>query len=38
MPWSKLAQDCAKIYRPHAPRGDGKISIFEIFGPGTAGD
>jgi len=34
MPWSKLAQDCAKIFRPHNPRQDGKISIWEIRGGG----
>jgi len=33
LPWSKLAQDCAKIYRPHNPRPDGKISFWEVFGP-----
>jgi prepilin-type N-terminal cleavage/methylation domain-containing protein/prepilin-type processing-associated H-X9-DG protein len=36
--WSKLAQNCANIFRPHLPRGDGKISIYEIGGPGTSGD
>ncbi len=32
--WSKLAQDCAKIFRPHDPRPDGLISIWDIFGGG----
>jgi prepilin-type N-terminal cleavage/methylation domain-containing protein len=31
--WSKLAADCAKIFRPHNPRGDGKISFWDIWGP-----
>ncbi len=34
LPWSKLAADCAKIFRPHNPRADGRISIWDIRGPG----
>ncbi|MDT7893689.1 MAG: hypothetical protein LASZOEIN_001843 [Candidatus Fervidibacter sp.] len=34
LPWSKLATDCAKIFRPHNPRQDGKISIWDIRGGG----
>ncbi len=31
--WSYLAQNCAKIYRPHWPRGDGKVSFWDVWGP-----
>ncbi len=34
LPWTRLAQDCARIFRPHSPRGDGKISIWEVRGAG----
>ncbi len=31
--WSKLATDCANIFRPHRPRGDGKVSFWDVWGP-----